>query len=108
MNPKSVEDFLESSAGAHFSGLLLDESGLGKSELDQPTTSNAESFHWQPFIIGEIYLPETFIISLVFFVVYIVGFCFLLILSLYKQLICVKNSKFFLLFATDIHFVMLN
>ncbi|KAH7686696.1 Uracil phosphoribosyltransferase protein [Dioscorea alata] len=52
MNPKSVEDFLESSAGAHFSGLLLDESGLGKSELDQPTTSNAESFHRQPFIIG--------------------------------------------------------
>ena len=60
MNPKSVEDFLESSAGAHFSGLLLDESGLGKSELDQPTTSNAESFHRQPFIIGEISLSESF------------------------------------------------
>ncbi|XP_058112870.1 uridine kinase-like protein 4 isoform X3 [Magnolia sinica] len=52
MGSKSVEDLLEASAGFHFSGFHLDNLALGNSEVEQPTTSAAESVHKQPFVIG--------------------------------------------------------
>ncbi|RWR84873.1 uridine kinase-like protein 3 [Cinnamomum micranthum f. kanehirae] len=52
MGSKSVEDLLEASTGVHFSGLHLDTLDSRNLEVEQPTTSSAESVPKQPFVIG--------------------------------------------------------
>lgn len=52
MDSKSVEDLLEASTGVHFSGLHLDTLDSRNLEVEQPTTSSAESVPKQPFVIG--------------------------------------------------------
>eukprot|EP00268_Persea_americana_P056856 TRINITY_DN6759_c0_g1_i3.p1 TRINITY_DN6759_c0_g1~~TRINITY_DN6759_c0_g1_i3.p1 ORF type:complete len:173 (-),score=32.18 TRINITY_DN6759_c0_g1_i3:215-733(-) len=52
MGSKSVEDLLEASTGVHFSGFHLDTLDSRNLEVEQPTTSAAESVPKQPFVIG--------------------------------------------------------
>ncbi|XP_020089370.1 uridine kinase-like protein 4 isoform X2 [Ananas comosus] len=53
MGSNSVNGFLESPAGVHFSGLHLDESQLKSSQQEKkPTTSPKEYGHREPFVIG--------------------------------------------------------
>lgn len=52
MDSKSVVDLLEASSGVHFSGFHLDALEARNSEVEQPTTTETENVHKQPFVIG--------------------------------------------------------
>nr|CAN83667.1 hypothetical protein VITISV_008796 [Vitis vinifera] len=52
MGSKSVVDLIEASSGVHYSGFHLDGLEPRNTEVDQPSTSAAESVHKQPFVIG--------------------------------------------------------
>ncbi|KAK6154502.1 hypothetical protein DH2020_008750 [Rehmannia glutinosa] len=51
MGSAAVEDLIEASSGAHFSGFHLENTGPSASEVEQPTTSATENVK-QPFVIG--------------------------------------------------------
>lgn len=51
MGSKAVEDLIEASSGAHFSGFHLDNGEPGISQVEQTNTSTTENIK-QPFVIG--------------------------------------------------------
>ncbi|KAL9230050.1 hypothetical protein vseg_005443 [Gypsophila vaccaria] len=52
MGSHSVADMIEASSGVHFSGFHLNGRESQKPVFEQPTTSTAEHFYNQPFVIG--------------------------------------------------------
>lgn len=53
MDSKTVVDLIEASSGVHFSGFHMDGLEVRNKETGQPTTSEAENLHTQPFVIGK-------------------------------------------------------
>lgn len=51
MGSKAVEDLIEASSGAHFSGFHLDNAEPGISQVEPTNTSPTENIK-QPFVIG--------------------------------------------------------